>query len=157
MTRTKRAKTSVVESSAKASRGRHRWNNCNCRRDTFFALHVVAAVLVLSSAFDVARAQTGTWSKAQLSVPRCCLAGTSAGIWAIFAGGFIASTDCPSCLLNIPSNAVDMYNSATGVWTRSNLSQARGGLAATSVGNVAFFAGGFATGAQCCNSTRKFA
>ena len=35
-----------------------------------------------------------------------------------------------------------MYNSATGVWTRSNLSQARWSLAATSVGNVAFFAGG---------------
>jgi hypothetical protein len=118
-----------------------RWNHC--RRDKFIALHVVAAVLVLSSAFDVARANEGTWSKAQLSVPRCCLAGTSAGTWAIFAGGNIAPPDCPGCMLNIPSNAVDMYNSATGVWMRSNLSQARGGLAATSVGNVAFFAGGF--------------
>ena len=40
------------------------------------------------------------------------------------------------------SNAVDLYNSASGTWSIAQLSVARGGLAATSVGNVAIFAGG---------------
>ncbi len=40
------------------------------------------------------------------------------------------------------SNAVDLYNSASGTWSTAQLFSARGGLAATSVGNVAIFAGG---------------
>ena len=43
------------------------------------------------------------------------------------------------------SNAVDVYNSATGAWSTAQLSVARYWLAAASVGNVAIFAGG-ATG-----------
>jgi hypothetical protein len=41
-------------------------------------------------------------------------------------------------------NAVDMYNSASDTWSSGHLSVARSGLAATSVGNVAIFAGGLA-------------
>ena len=41
------------------------------------------------------------------------------------------------------SNAVDLYNSATGAWSTAQLSVARRWLAATSVGNVAIFAGGY--------------
>jgi hypothetical protein len=37
---------------------------------------------------------------------------------------------------------VDLYNSASGTWSTAELSQPRTGLAATSVGNVAIFAGG---------------
>jgi hypothetical protein len=40
------------------------------------------------------------------------------------------------------SNAVDLYNVASGTWSTAQLSVARGWLAATSVGNVAIFAGG---------------
>ncbi len=40
------------------------------------------------------------------------------------------------------SNAVDLYNSASGTWSTAQLSVARCRLAATSVGNVAIFAGG---------------
>ena len=40
------------------------------------------------------------------------------------------------------SNAVDLYNSASGTWSTAQLSVARSNLAATSVGNVAIFAGG---------------
>ncbi len=40
------------------------------------------------------------------------------------------------------SNAVDLYNSASGTWSTAQLSVARYILAATSVGNVAIFAGG---------------
>ncbi len=41
------------------------------------------------------------------------------------------------------SHVVDLYNSATGAWSTAQLSVARNNLAATSVGNVALFAGGF--------------
>ncbi len=39
-------------------------------------------------------------------------------------------------------NAVDIYNSATGVWATAQLSEARDRLAAASVGNLALFVGG---------------
>ena len=45
------------------------------------------------------------------------------------------------------SNAVDLYNSASGTWLTAQLSVARGYFAATSVGNVAIFAGG--SGGNC--------
>jgi hypothetical protein len=40
------------------------------------------------------------------------------------------------------SNAVDLYNGASGTWSTAQLGVARSSLAATSVGNVAIFAGG---------------
>ncbi len=40
------------------------------------------------------------------------------------------------------SAAVDLYNSASGTWSTAQLSVARSSLAATSVANVAIFAGG---------------
>ena len=40
-------------------------------------------------------------------------------------------------------NAVDLYNGASGTWSTANLSVARMNPAATSVGHVAIFAGGF--------------
>ncbi len=43
------------------------------------------------------------------------------------------------------SNHVDLYNSATGTWSTAQLSEGRANLAATSVGNVAIFAGGFSS------------
>ncbi len=42
-------------------------------------------------------------------------------------------------------NTVDLYNSATGIWTTATLSVARQDLAATSVGNFAMFAGGISS------------
>ncbi len=44
-------------------------------------------------------------------------------------------------------NVVDIYNGVTGAWSTAQLSVARYGLAAASVGNVALFAGGVGTGA----------
>jgi hypothetical protein len=51
------------------------------------------------------------------------------------------------------SNAVDLYNGASGTWSTAQLSVARLRLAATSVGNVAIFAGGMEgnySSAFCC-------
>jgi hypothetical protein len=53
----------------------------------------------------------------------CCLTGVTAG------GGY--------------SNAVDLYNITSGTWSTAHFSVARRSLAATSVGNVAIFAGGY--------------
>jgi hypothetical protein len=51
-----------------------------------------------------------------------------------------------------PTNAVDLYNSATGTWSTASLSVARAYLAATSIGNLALFAGGrTAGGALLCS------
>jgi len=51
---------------------------------------------------------------------------------------------------NVALNAVDLYNGVTGTWSTAQLSVAREGLAAASVGNVALFAGGFLSGALLC-------
>jgi uncharacterized protein YkvS len=40
------------------------------------------------------------------------------------------------------SQVVDIYHSASGIWTTAQLSVARSQLAAASVGNMAIFAGG---------------
>ncbi len=40
------------------------------------------------------------------------------------------------------TSAVDLYNSVSDTWSTAFLSEARDGLIATSVGNVAIFAGG---------------
>ena len=49
------------------------------------------------------------------------------------------------------SNVVDIYNGITGLWSTAQLSVARYGLTAASVGNVALFAGGIdGAGAVLC-------
>ncbi len=40
------------------------------------------------------------------------------------------------------TNVVDFYNSTSGTWSTAQLSVERNDIAATSVGNVAIFAGG---------------
>ncbi len=59
------------------------------------------------------------------------------------------------------SKVVDMYNSATGTWSTAQLSVGRSHLAATSVGNVALFAGGYTGGTcllirRCCVGRTNF-
>jgi hypothetical protein len=49
-----------------------------------------------------------------------------------------------------PTNAVDLYNSATGTWSTAQLSVARDSLAATSVGILSLIAGGETAGALFC-------
>ncbi len=53
------------------------------------------------------------------------------------------------------SNAVDLYNSASGTWSTAQLSVARFSLAATSVGIVALFAGGWAGNCSFCVVLRR--
>ena len=44
------------------------------------------------------------------------------------------------------SKTVDIFDATSGKWTTAALSQARSRLAATSLPNLAIFAGGYATG-----------
>jgi hypothetical protein len=58
--------------------------------------------------------------------------------------------------INSVTDAMDLYNSATGAWSTSQLSQKRGNLAAASVGISAFFAGGFSnSGMIACDSPAR--
>jgi kelch-like protein 20 len=58
---------------------------------------------------------------------------------AIFAGGFNKINN-NNTTVNLKT--VDIYNANTGVWTTSQLSQARRYLAAAAAGNKIIFAGG---------------
>ncbi len=91
-----------------------------------------------SNIVDIYNSGTGQWSAAALSQGRFGLAATTVGNDAIFAGGEVNN---PSGGYTY-SAVVDIYNSSTGQWSTSKLSQARGGLAATTVGDEAIFAGG---------------
>jgi hypothetical protein len=53
-----------------------------------------------------------------------------------------AATHTVAVSLDSYSNRVDLYNNSTGNWANAQLSVARSGAAATSVGNMAIFAGG---------------
>ncbi len=55
-----------------------------------------------------------------------------------------------TAVFGVVLNAVDLYNSTSGTWSTAQLSVARIQLAATSVGNVAFFAGGFTGNCSFC-------
>ncbi|QDK81153.1 hypothetical protein EXU85_22060 [Spirosoma sp. KCTC 42546] len=85
--------------------------------------------------FDVA---TQAWSKASLSQARWNLLATSAGSKAFFAGGMTGSLQNPLT----PSDRVDIYDDATGLWSTASLSIARANFAATSAGSKVFFGGG---------------
>lgn len=65
------------------------------------------------------------------------MTGTSVAGHVIFAGGFL---DQPTSVI---SAAVDIYDVTTGRWSTAALSQARDGMAVTTVGTKAIFAGGY--------------
>ena len=66
-------------------------------------------------------------------------------LWCRTVACVCAASDCRlmRATAGVGSNAVDLYNSATGAWSTARLSVARSSLAAASVGNVAIFAGGY--------------
>jgi hypothetical protein len=73
-----------------------------------------------------------------------CLHAFHVCLWCSVVSCVWAASDCRlmRATAGQSSNAVDLYNSATGAWSTARLSVARDGLAAASVGNVAIFAGG---------------
>ncbi|MHC4643048.1 MAG: Kelch repeat-containing protein [Planctomycetota bacterium] len=87
---------------------------------------------------DIYDNSTGLWSTASLSQARYILTATTSANKAFFGGGRYWDGDA----YNEFSNVVDIYDPETDLWLTAALSQARAGLAATSVGNKAIFAGG---------------
>lgn len=74
----------------------------------------------------------------KLSKARIDLAVASAGTKILFAGGTMTA-DCPECW---GSSQVDIYDTATKVWTTAKLSEGRFGIKAITAGSKIFFAGG---------------
>ena len=76
---------------------------------------------------------------------RVCVQEFHVCVWCRVVSCVCAASDCRlmRATAGASSNAVDLYNSATGAWSTAQLSVARYGLAAASVGNVAIFAGGW--------------
>lgn len=75
----------------------------------------------------------------KLSIARSNLVSTTVRSKILFAGGFQTGIwpDLGKYL-----DTVDIYDDTTGTWSVAKLAVARSNLAATSVGNLAFFAGG---------------
>jgi hypothetical protein len=95
-----------------------------------------------SNVVDVFDVTSNTWTNATLSEARRWLASTSVdNRYALFAGG----QKPKGSNKNQPSNVVDIFDSLNGMWNTTTLSQARSHLAATSLGNLAFFGGGHFT------------
>src|SRR5205085_1652254 len=76
---------------------------------------------------------TRQWSVAQLSAPRWSVAAAAVGGRALFAGGRAGDS---------VSDAVDIYDSATGQWSTARLSAARQGATTAVVGSRVLFVGG---------------
>jgi hypothetical protein len=90
-----------------------------------------------SRAVTVQEVRSEKWSALELLFTTCFLRSASCSTntaWLkLFATGY-------------PFDVVDLYDSVTGTWSTASLSVARYYLAATSVGNVALFAGGNTVG-----------
>jgi hypothetical protein len=90
-----------------------------------------------SNVVDVFNVTSNTWTTATLSQPRGGPATTSVdNRYVLFGGG-----DKENGQLRISSEVVDIFDSLSGMWNTTTLSQARW-VGATSLGNLAFFVGG---------------
>jgi hypothetical protein len=102
-------------------------------------------VLVGSSKqVDVYDATSDQWTVAPLSVERSSYAIATVGTSALFAGGSTCGAPTPaSTVCNPqPSNAIDIYDAATGQWSTATLSRPRDHVVATAVGSTVILAGG---------------
>ncbi|QDU66173.1 Kelch repeat-containing protein [Engelhardtia mirabilis] len=79
------------------------------------------------------------WTSSGLSVDRAAVASAALGDLIFFGGGLL---DWSGGGHIVGSDVVDIYDAATGAWSVAQLSSARGEVAATTVGQLVFFAGG---------------
>ena len=92
-----------------------------------------------STRVDIYDMNTNSWSIAELSKARYSMAVAVLGTKIFFAGGAEGNWWDGIATYSI----VDIYDASTNSWSVANLSEARGWIAAASVGNKVFFAGGF--------------
>lgn len=96
-----------------------------------------------SDVVDIYDDQSDLWSTATLSQGRLHAAATAVGDKAMFAGGDSGWQGDDIESPPVPSDVVDIYGVGTGLWSTATLSDARTGVAATTVGNTALFSGGY--------------
>jgi len=98
----------------------------------------ISGISTNHSRVDIYDMGTQTWSIAELSVPRFDIAAVVAGNKIFFAGGR-AETSLDTFEYY---STVDIYDAATNTWSVTSLTEARSVIAAATVGNKVFFAGG---------------
>lgn len=92
---------------------------------------------------DVFNSGEWAWSTASLSQPRERLAATSVGKVAFFAGGLLNfNWSCVPMPCDNRYSKIDVYDTEARIWSTINGVKPRYDLAATSVSDVAIFAGG---------------
>ena len=115
---------------------------------------------------DVFDSATGKWSTAELSVARNGIAAVSVGRFAIFAGGqigwaILAAHDPGTyALIFVAAGSdfvfnVDLFDSATGLWSTYYLSYSSRGVRGASVGVFALFVGVRGIGMPCLSRLRS--
>lgn len=104
----------------------------------FFAGGTDTSNRAWSDKVDVYDASTNSWSTIQLSEPRTALAVASLGNKVFFAGG-VKALGFQNVVV---SDKVDIYDISSNSWSTATLSEARTGIAATTVGDKVIFAGG---------------
>jgi len=87
---------------------------------------------------DVLDTTTGEWATAQLSEARFYIQSVAVRGEVIFAGGRLTSAGSDADR----SDAVDIYNAASGHWSSARLSRRRSAMSITSVGTKVLFIGG---------------
>jgi hypothetical protein len=98
---------------------------------------------VFHDVVDIYNNTDGMWSSTSLSLPRVAIAATTIGNLALFAGGVTNTSEIVTGRIdeNV-TDIVDIYHSTNRTWSSAHLSIPRYWIGATSVGNLAFFAGG---------------
>jgi len=89
---------------------------------------------------NVLNTATGEWSTAQLSQARYYIQSVKIRSQVLFAGGHRTSANSATDT----SDAVDIYDAASGLWSSARLSLPRSGMSIASVGTKVLFAGGTA-------------
>ena len=86
---------------------------------------------IATNSFSTAELQDGNSNREDFVV-------TSCGNKVLFAGGVLSIGD----IFDSQTSVVDIYDASSGSWSTAQLSEARYGIAATSTGDKAIFAGG---------------
>ena len=106
----------------------------------FFAGGLKFDALENLTTVDIFDTLTQSWTVAQLSSPRMYDQAVSYENTVLFTGGYRVLSLSPT---NFEfSDIVDIYDLTSETWSTANLSQARSGVAASVVGDVALFGGG---------------
>lgn len=98
----------------------------------------ISGPVYLYATADIFDVNTGVRTTGKLSKARSNIATGAAGSQVVFAGGWYWDMNYNQ----LSSNAVDIYDASTGLWTKTTISQKRENIGVAVVGNKIIFAGG---------------